>query len=179
MIHRSIHEEQEKDCAESAKATAKDAQVEVTRFSGSEIKYNLSLESLGYRQSDGETDAKKNTQKLSDESSPGEAIQQENATHATDEKAPSTTADASDEKTTSEAAKTTSKKFRSNDPIHWYGILVSPSLRTAQKSFTDAIQNQIPELAGTIVEMRALEERIRRIRTELGSQKYPGQRFIV
>ncbi|KAJ5219897.1 hypothetical protein N7468_009101 [Penicillium chermesinum] len=60
------------------------------------------------------------------------------------------------------------KKFRSNDPIHWYGILVPQSLRNAQKSFRDAVQTDVPELAGTIVEMRALEEKIAELRNKLG-----------
>lgn len=58
-------------------------------------------------------------------------------------------------------------KFRSDDPIHWYGILVPPSLRTAQKSFTDAMESQVPKLAGAVVEMRALEQKIAQLRTEL------------
>jgi 2-oxo-4-hydroxy-4-carboxy--5-ureidoimidazoline (OHCU) decarboxylase len=51
---------------------------------------------------------------------------------------------------------------------------VPPSLRTAQKSFTDAIQTQVPDLAGTIVEMRALEERITQVRTNLGIDNSKG-----
>jgi hypothetical protein len=66
------------------------------------------------------------------------------------------------------------KKFRFDDPIYWYGILVPPSLRTAQKSFTDAIQTQVPDLAGTIVEMRALEERITQVRINLGIDNSKG-----
>ncbi|KAJ5768069.1 hypothetical protein N7533_000652 [Penicillium manginii] len=60
------------------------------------------------------------------------------------------------------------KKFHSDDPIHWYGILVPASLRNAQRSFTEATQSQVPELAGVIVEMRSLEQRITKIRKELG-----------
>ncbi|KAJ5548747.1 hypothetical protein N7513_005981 [Penicillium frequentans] len=61
------------------------------------------------------------------------------------------------------------KKSRPSDPISWYGILVPPSLRTAQKSFTDGIQNEVPALAAVVVEMRRLEDKINKIRTELGS----------
>ncbi|KAJ5999108.1 hypothetical protein N7451_006918 [Penicillium sp. IBT 35674x] len=61
------------------------------------------------------------------------------------------------------------KKSRPSDPIYWYGILVPPSLRTAQKSFTDGIQNEVPALAAVVVKMRGLEDKINKIRTELGS----------
>ncbi|KGO71270.1 hypothetical protein PITC_063510 [Penicillium italicum] len=60
-----------------------------------------------------------------------------------------------------------SKKFRSTDPIHWYGILVPQSLRKAQDSFANAIDNQVPDLASTTVEMRALEQQISRVRARL------------
>ncbi|KAJ5885006.1 hypothetical protein N7495_009516 [Penicillium taxi] len=60
-----------------------------------------------------------------------------------------------------------SRKFLSDDPIHWYGILVPQSLRTAQKSFTDAVQSHVSELAGAVLEMRALEKKITEIRTKL------------
>ncbi|KAK4869807.1 hypothetical protein LT330_005531 [Penicillium expansum] len=60
-----------------------------------------------------------------------------------------------------------SKKFRSADPIHWYGILVPQSLRRAQDSFANAIDNQVPDLASTTVEMRALEQQISRVRARL------------
>ncbi|KAI2764144.1 hypothetical protein DTO012A8_9527 [Penicillium roqueforti] len=59
------------------------------------------------------------------------------------------------------------KKFRSTDPIHWYGILVPQSLRRAQDSFANAIDNQVPDLASTTVEMRALEQQISELRARL------------
>ncbi|KAJ5162323.1 hypothetical protein N7492_007715 [Penicillium capsulatum] len=70
----------------------------------------------------------------------------------------------------SQTSKDGRKKFRSEDPIHWYGILVPPSLRTAQQSFTGAIQGPIPELAVTVSEMRALELRIAQLRNKLEEQ---------
>ncbi|CAG8905306.1 unnamed protein product [Penicillium egyptiacum] len=66
-----------------------------------------------------------------------------------------------------EKPKSVSKKFRSADPIHWYGILVPQSLRRAQDSFANAIDNQVPGLASTTVEMRALEQQIDRLRARL------------
>ncbi|GKZ20472.1 hypothetical protein AbraIFM66951_002671 [Aspergillus brasiliensis] len=59
------------------------------------------------------------------------------------------------------------KKFRSSDPIHWYGILVPPYLRSAQKSFAEAVESRLPQLAGVIVEMRIVEKEINRVRSEL------------
>ncbi|KAF3390196.1 hypothetical protein F1880_008961 [Penicillium rolfsii] len=76
--------------------------------------------------------------------------------------------DATGERPATEQTKSVRKKFYSDDPIHWYGILVPPSLRAAQKSFTEAIQSSVPDLAGAIVEMRALEERISQLRANLG-----------
>ena len=62
------------------------------------------------------------------------------------------------------------KKFRSLDPITWYGILVPASLRSAQKSFTQAVESQLPELACVTVEMWALEKEVERMRQELGEK---------
>ncbi|OQE37260.1 hypothetical protein PENCOP_c010G06664 [Penicillium coprophilum] len=62
------------------------------------------------------------------------------------------------------------KKCRSADPIHWYGILVPQSLRRAQDSFVTAIDNQVPDLASTTVEMRALEQQISQLRARLETE---------
>lgn len=59
------------------------------------------------------------------------------------------------------------KKFRSLDPITWYGILVPPSLRSAQKSFAEGIDGQVPALASVVVEMRAMERDVERVRQAL------------
>lgn len=59
------------------------------------------------------------------------------------------------------------QKPRSDDPLHWYGVLVPFALRTTQKAFAEGIRNQIPGLATVIMEMRALEHRIGRLRTQL------------
>ncbi|KAL4783024.1 hypothetical protein BJX76DRAFT_331042 [Aspergillus varians] len=60
---------------------------------------------------------------------------------------------------------------RTLDPIRWYGILVPPSLRSAQKSFTEAVEGSLPELAATVVEMQAAEKDISRLRKKLGRQQ--------
>ena len=67
---------------------------------------------------------------------------------------------------------TKTKGSQFNDPIHWYGILVPPSLREAQASFKGAIEHDVLELAETTVEMRALEEKITRLRTELAEASF-------
>ncbi|KAJ5766491.1 uncharacterized protein N7511_004107 [Penicillium nucicola] len=59
------------------------------------------------------------------------------------------------------------RKFHSDDPIHWYGILVPQSLRRAQHSFANAVDTAVPELASTVVEMRTLEEKIGKLRAQL------------
>ena len=59
------------------------------------------------------------------------------------------------------------RRFRSSDPITWYGILVPQSLRTAQKSFTEAVEELVPNLASMTVEMRDVEEKVERVRKEI------------
>lgn len=77
---------------------------------------------------------------------------------------------ANDEAKSSNKPNISKTKFHSDDPIHWYGILVPASLRNAQRSFTEAVQSEVPELAGVVVEMRALEQRITKLRTEIGTE---------
>ncbi|KAI9374676.1 hypothetical protein BJX61DRAFT_274500 [Aspergillus egyptiacus] len=57
------------------------------------------------------------------------------------------------------------------DPIRWYGILVPPSLRSAQRSFLEAVEGTVPELASVAVEMQAAEKDISRLRMELEQQR--------
>ncbi|KAF4173945.1 hypothetical protein CNMCM8694_002242 [Aspergillus lentulus] len=59
------------------------------------------------------------------------------------------------------------ERSRFSDPIHWYGILVSPSLRSAQKSFTEAVEQHLPKLASVVVEMQTVEREIERLRSRL------------
>ena len=53
------------------------------------------------------------------------------------------------------------------DPLNWFGILVSPALRTSQSSFKDAVANLIPTLASISKEMREVEIEIRRARKRI------------
>lgn len=167
-FYRSIKGRQE-DKNEPSGEAIKDHQVEAEKPSAPGFEYNFCLTAAPRHQPDEKTDAKEETEEsLSDSSQSPESSQREDATSATDEKESPASTDADDGGSVPKASKSAPKKFRSDDPIHWYGILVPPSLRTAQKSFTDAIQGQAPELAGAIVEMRALEERITQLRKEIG-----------
>ncbi|RAL06433.1 uncharacterized protein BO80DRAFT_396319 [Aspergillus ibericus CBS 121593] len=74
------------------------------------------------------------------------------------------------EQETDAKPKRSKKKFRSSNPIHWYGILVPPYLRSAQKSFTEAIESRLPQLASVIVEMRIVEKEVELVRSELGQR---------
>ncbi|KAF4254586.1 hypothetical protein KXW28_005198 [Aspergillus fumigatus] len=56
---------------------------------------------------------------------------------------------------------------RFSDPIHWYGILVPPSLRSAQRSFTEAVEQYLPKLASVVVEMQTVEREVERLRSQL------------
>ncbi|KAJ5469523.1 hypothetical protein N7539_009141 [Penicillium diatomitis] len=69
---------------------------------------------------------------------------------------------------TESAANPIRKKVRSDNPLHWYGILVPSSLRSAQRSFMEVIETRVPDLAGTIVQMRDLEVKIYETRAKLG-----------
>lgn len=59
----------------------------------------------------------------------------------------------------------TKKKVR--DPIHWYGILVPPSLRSSQKSFKSAIQNPVIEAANSAQALRHINMEIRKLRKDI------------
>ncbi|PYH80753.1 hypothetical protein BO82DRAFT_355226 [Aspergillus uvarum CBS 121591] len=76
-------------------------------------------------------------------------------------------AEAAETDTKSKKAK---KRFRSSDPIYWYGILVPLSLRSAQNSFTGAVEGQISKLANVVVEMRTVEQQIKKVRSAIGQE---------
>ncbi|KAK2758026.1 hypothetical protein FQN54_004432 [Arachnomyces sp. PD_36] len=54
------------------------------------------------------------------------------------------------------------------NPLSWYGILVPPSLRSAQGSFTTAVEGTIPALAAIMIEMRDVERRVEDARRRKG-----------
>jgi hypothetical protein len=53
------------------------------------------------------------------------------------------------------------------NPLHQFGLLTPPPLRTSQKAFTSAV-NTIPDLLNTSRAMGELEEEIERVRASLG-----------
>ncbi|KAG2421449.1 hypothetical protein HFD88_005424 [Aspergillus terreus] len=71
------------------------------------------------------------------------------------------------ESTTTSKSKSKTKP-RSSDPLRWYGILVPPTLRSAQKSFTAAVGGHLSELASVTAEMQLAEREIAHVREELG-----------
>ena len=62
---------------------------------------------------------------------------------------------------------TRKKIFRSDDPISWYGILVPSSLKSAQKSFIEAVDGGIPQLVSVMQDMRCLEDMVYDLRREI------------
>lgn len=62
-------------------------------------------------------------------------------------------------------------KFRSSNPLTWYGILVPPSLRSSQQFFTEAVAKQVPELASVVAEMQVVEREVDTARGQLDSRK--------
>ncbi|KAI9857704.1 MAG: hypothetical protein M1813_008125 [Trichoglossum hirsutum] len=58
----------------------------------------------------------------------------------------------------------------SNDPLHWFGILVPPALRTAQREFIGAV-DVLPKLAQVISQMDSYERKIEEARKDGNSQE--------
>jgi hypothetical protein len=131
------------------------------------FEYKFNLEKVDNHPAEENTDDKDVKDKPSTEATETEASTNDTAAPTSEPDTPASQ-DSTGEPPAPEKTKSARKKFHSDDPIYWYGILVPPSLRTAQKSFTEAIQSQVPDLAGTIVEMRALEQKITQVRAKLG-----------
>ncbi|KAJ5377723.1 uncharacterized protein N7496_005132 [Penicillium cataractarum] len=161
----SIHAQSEVDDPEHTS----EEQDEVDSCRPDELEYKFNLEKVDNRPAEENTDdtATDAKDKPSTEATEPEVSTNDATTPASEAGAPPSQ-DSDAEPPAPQETKKVRKKFRSDDPIYWYGILVPPSLRTAQKSFTEAIQTQVPDLAGTIVEMRALEQKITQVRGKLG-----------
>jgi hypothetical protein len=54
----------------------------------------------------------------------------------------------------------------SSDPLNWFGILVPPALRTAQREFTDAVADIVPKLVEVVAEMDLYERKIEEARDD-------------
>ncbi|KAK2783276.1 hypothetical protein FQN52_000377 [Onygenales sp. PD_12] len=75
--------------------------------------------------------------------------------------------------TSSTSTSTTPPKPR--NPLTWFGILTPAPLRSAQQSFTRAVDGPIPALAGVVSEMRAVEREVGRVRGLLGIAEEKGE----
>ena len=65
------------------------------------------------------------------------------------------------------------------DPIRWFGVLVPPALRSAQKSFVTAVEGPVIELFTLERDMRQHEIEIGRVRKQLKKcySAYPNARI--
>ncbi|KAI9799325.1 MAG: hypothetical protein M1825_004818 [Sarcosagium campestre] len=69
--------------------------------------------------------------------------------------------------TTSDTAKHSYKK----DPLHWFGILVPPALRSAQASFSAVVSEIVPRMLSVDQDMKTIEEKIVLLRREREARK--------
>lgn len=53
------------------------------------------------------------------------------------------------------------------DPLHWYGILVPPSLRASQKSFISAIHDPVIDATNAAQALRRVDMDIRKLRKDI------------
>lgn len=82
--------------------------------------------------------------------------------------------DENDSVTEEKSTKKKKKIFRSDDPISWYGILVPPSLKNAQKSFIEAVDGGIPQIVSVMREMRCVEDAVYELRREIDGTVEPN-----
>ncbi|KAI5194780.1 hypothetical protein E4T39_08513 [Aureobasidium subglaciale] len=79
-----------------------------------------------------------------------------------------------EDKTADEKEKTQQKKPR--DPLHWYGILVPPSLRSSQKAFVSALEIPVIDAANSAQALRHVALEIRKLRKDI---KKAEKRIVV
>lgn len=72
-----------------------------------------------------------------------------------------------DEKPTKNEEANEKPKIDPRDPIRWFGVLVPPTLRSAQSQFIGIVEGPIPQLVTLIKELRALEIEIGRTRKSI------------
>lgn len=162
-FNRSIHARSERDEPEHTS----EEQDETDSCRVDDFEYKFNLETVDNRPTEANTDDTEEKDQSSTEATDTKPSANDTAGPASEADTPaSQDSDAGPLAPTE--TRTIPRKFRSDDAIYWYGILVPPSLRAAQKSFTEGIQTQVPDLAGTIVEMRAFEQKITLVRRKLG-----------
>lgn len=54
-----------------------------------------------------------------------------------------------------------------SDPLKWFGILIPPALRSAQKGFQRAVVDVVPALASVMHEMKEVEDEVRKTRERM------------
>ncbi|PLB52386.1 hypothetical protein P170DRAFT_472283 [Aspergillus steynii IBT 23096] len=128
-----------------------------------ETKAIFAIEPVANENSEALSETKESESSKSDDS-PKEAPD----ANAEDTEPTESTEDTDADSTSAPKPEPVKKKPCSSDPIRWFGVLVSPHLRNAQKSFSDVIDGPVPQLASTAFEMRALESEISRVRSQIG-----------
>ncbi|KAF2090340.1 hypothetical protein K490DRAFT_63219 [Saccharata proteae CBS 121410] len=63
--------------------------------------------------------------------------------------------------------KSTESAEKHVDPIKWFGILVPPALRTAQKHFVGVVEESVPDVTNLSDELRSIEIEIGRTRKKI------------
>lgn len=92
--------------------------------------------------------------------------------HSQPEKTPTTDKSGSNE---SEQSRSESKPSLEADPIRWFGILVPRELRSAQNSFSSAVDGPILEAVNAARAMRETEVEIRKVRKEVRRAEKGGE----
>ncbi|KAI9733282.1 MAG: hypothetical protein M1834_003366 [Cirrosporium novae-zelandiae] len=69
-------------------------------------------------------------------------------------------------KPSTETTSSKPKKAQPN-PLMWFSVLPPPSLRATQTHFVSAIENTVPELLCTMMEMGKAEEEVRKVRASI------------
>ena len=79
--------------------------------------------------------------------------------------------DSEDTITSASTPSTKTPKPKSTNPLRWFGVLIPPSLRAAQGSFTSAVEGPVPALVNVIAEMREVESQVNKLRGLLEAGK--------
>ncbi|KAH7079300.1 hypothetical protein BKA63DRAFT_563941 [Paraphoma chrysanthemicola] len=95
--------------------------------------------------------------------SQGDVVADSKETNSTQtEKEEETDSNANDAKSSTEQS-----AAKARDPLRWFGILVPPALRSAQSTFTAAVEGPIPDLATIARDLRNQEIEIGRVRKQI------------
>jgi coiled-coil domain-containing protein 115 len=70
----------------------------------------------------------------------------------------------SQDESSKENSESAPEKQPPNDPIKWFGVLVPPSLKQAQKNFSSVVESSVPRVLNATGQLRQLEVEISRTR---------------